>query len=50
MGMRLIAIGNVIVMQYVITSHYKVPYKWAWLVLTASVLSALLVLTKKGNG
>jgi len=50
MGMRLIAIGNVIVMQYVITSHYNVPYKWAWLVLTAGILSALLVLTKKGNG
>lgn len=43
MGMKLVAIANVIVMEYLITSHYKVPYKWAWLVLTALVLTALLV-------
>ncbi len=43
MGKKLIAIANVIVIQYLITSHYGVPYKWAWLVLTVIVLTALLV-------
>ena len=43
MGKKLIAIANVIVIQYLITTHYEVPYKWAWLVLTAVVLTALLV-------
>jgi len=43
MGKKLIAIANVIVIQYLITSHYGIPYKWAWLVLTVLVLTALLV-------
>ena len=43
MGKKLIAIANVIVIQYMITTHYAVPYKWAWLVLTVLVLTALLV-------
>ena len=40
--MKLIAIANVIVIQYMITSHYQVPYKWAWLVLTAVILTTIL--------
>jgi len=43
MNRKLIAIANVIVIQYLITSHYQVPYKWAWLVLTVIILTAFLV-------
>lgn len=43
MGMRLIAMANVIVIQYMVTSHYAVPYKWAWLGLTAVILSVVFV-------
>jgi hypothetical protein len=46
MGMKLIAIGNVIVIAYLITTHYEVPYKWPLLVLTAAILVALLVFKK----
>jgi len=47
MGKMLLTIANVIVIQYMITSHYEVPYKWAWLVLTAVILTAILVLRKR---
>jgi len=43
MNKKLIAIANVIVIQYLITSHYQVPYKWAWLVLTVVILTAFLL-------
>lgn len=42
MGIKAIAIANVIVIQYLLTSHYNLPHKWEWLVVTAIVLSALL--------
>lgn len=48
LGIKLIAIANVIVIEYMITSYYKIPYKWAGLVLTAIILTALLV-RKKGS-
>jgi hypothetical protein len=48
MGMKLIAIANVIVIVYLITTHYEVPYKWPLLVLTGAALAALLVF-KKGQ-
>jgi hypothetical protein len=47
MGKMLLTIANVIMIQYMITSHYEVPYKWAWLVLTAVILAAILVLRKR---
>lgn len=42
MGTKAIAIANIIVIQYLLTSHYNLPHKWEWLVLTAIVLAALL--------
>ncbi len=43
---QLIVIANVIVIQYLITSYYEVPYKWVLLVLTACILTAVLVFRK----
>jgi hypothetical protein len=42
MGKIAIACANIIVIQYLITSHYHVPHKWGWLALTAVVLAVLL--------
>ncbi|MBI5100347.1 MAG: hypothetical protein HZC48_07375 [Nitrospirae bacterium] len=43
MAMKLIAVANVMMIQYLITSYYNVPYKWAWLVVTAIILPAILL-------
>lgn len=42
MGKIAIACANIIVMQYLLTTHYNVPHKWAWLGLTAVVVGVLL--------
>jgi hypothetical protein len=38
MAMKAIAIGNLLMIQYFLTSHYRVPHKWVWLVVSALVL------------
>ncbi len=43
MKMKLIAIANVIVMEYLILSYYNVPYKMVLRIVTAVILTAVVV-------
>ena len=43
MGKKVIVVANLIAIQYFITSHYNVPNKWAWLVLTLAAYFVYLM-------
>ena len=43
MLLKWITMANFIVIQYLVTTHYQVPYKWPLLVLTAAILAYFLV-------
>lgn len=44
MGKKFFTCANVLIIIYLVTSHYKLPYKWEFLALSVVILGVLLAL------